>query len=278
MKGPSSSCLAPDRSTLLMCQTEPMRAMRLAVLTVLITASACGGSSQAAEPFSAIVDGVPLITPDPSGTFAVVSVSTTVDAVCAVAYGETTELGRLATDLDMAGGGHVDHSARLTGLTPDSLYYYRLQGVGPDGTLFQSDLMEFRTPPAQATDRNNVAPTGLVVDVSSEFSTAFAARLAIDGDPGTEWSSQGDGDGAFIVIDLGVETDIVGVAFRARTMSDGSAITNTFSVIVDEGSPLGPFAAGEAELAVTGRVVRFDVESSTGGNTGAAEVEIYTNR
>ena len=87
-----------------------------------------------------------------------------------------------------------------------------------------------------------------VVDVSSEFSAGFAAELAVDGDLATEWSTSGDGDDGSITIDLGAARDIAGIEFVTRSMADGTAITSTFTVRVDDGDPLGPFpAAGVAE-------------------------------
>ena len=57
-------------------------------------------------------------------------------------------------------------------------------------------------------------------------------------------------------------------------------MTTSFTVTVDDGSPLGPFDAGPglalAEVEFTGRVVRIDVETSTGRNTGATAIEIYS--
>jgi hypothetical protein len=64
-------------------------------------------------------------------------------------------------------------------------------------------------------------------------------------------------------------------------MADGSAITSTFTVSVDDGEPTGPFPAASpattrlAPLEVTGRLLRFDIEESTGGNVGAAEIRVY---
>ncbi len=59
----------------------------------------------------------------------------------------------------------------------------------------------------------------------------------------------------------------------------GTAITNSFTVTVDGQEPLGPFPAGTglaiAEISLVGRTIRIDVEESTGGNTGAIEIEIY---
>ena len=82
--------------------------------------------------------------------------------------------------------------------------------------------------------------------MSSEFSDGFAAANAIDDSGTTEWSSAGDGDDAFITIDLGDERDIAGVEFITRSMLDGTAITETFTVTIDDGDTFGPFPAGTA--------------------------------
>ncbi len=245
---------------------------------------ACGGASvnatSSVADFAEIAASEPTFTFDLSAGTARLRVDTTIRAVCAVAYGETEDLGALSTDQDMEAAGHRSHGPVLTGLQPETTYFYRLQGVGPDGTLYQSELLTFTAPAAHEADAGtNRASFATVVDVSSEFSGAFAATNAIDGDPGTEWSSRGDGDGAYITVDLGAEIAVTAIRFVTREMSDGSSITTTYTVTVDEGTVLGPFDAGlepplvDAEF--TGRILRFDVESSTGGNTGAVEIEIY---
>ena len=49
----------------------------------------------------------------------------------------------------------------------------------------------------------------------------------------------------------------------------------------DEGKRLGPFPAGDrqdanaAKDSFSGQVLRSEAEDSTGGNTGAAEIEVY---
>ena len=253
------------------------RRLMILAAVLAVTAAACGGGEQSIADFSEIAEGDPVMTADASGTSAVLTVSTSLDAVCAVAYGETEALGGLATDQDMGAGGHSDHSARLTGLSPDTRYFYRLQAVGADGRLYQRALFEFRTPiaPDVATPGRNVAVGAIVLEFSSEFSSAFAAANAVDGDLATEWSSAGDGDDAYVVIDLGRATDVVAVGFQTRSMGDGSATTTTFTVTVDGGETFGPFAAGIGAVEFSGQVIRFDVDSSTGGNTGAAELEVY---
>ncbi len=141
--------------------------------------------------------------------------------------------------------------------------------------------MTFRTPPAEAvaTPGPNVAVGAEVVDVSSEFSDTFGAGNAVDGDLTTEWSSAGDGDDASITVDLGREVDGVGVALRSRSMSDGTSVVETFTVTVDDSETYGPFDAGATtvvnEVDFTGQVLRIDAERTTGGNTGAAEIEVY---
>ena len=58
-------------------------------------------------------------------------------------------------------------------------------------------------------------------------------------------------------------------------MADGTAITETFTLTAD-GTEIGTFPAGPATVPVdlTAQVLRFDVASSTGGNTGAREIVI----
>ena len=245
--------------------------------------AACSGQPSDGEVRAAesVFAGDIVVTPASSGVSATLSVTTAIDMACAVVYGHTPELGDgIATDTDMAGGAHADHEVVLTGLEPGTEYYYRVQGSGSDGELYRSELMTFHTPDAEdERPGENVATGATVVGVSSEFSGAFAAQNAIDGDPATEWSSAGDGDDAWITIDLGGPVDVVGIGFHSREMGDGTSIVNTFTVTVDDGDVFGPFPAGPGvsvvDLEVTGQALRFDAVETTGGNTGAVEIEVY---
>ncbi len=129
------------------------------------------------------------------------------------------------------------------------------------------------------TSRTNLSLVATVVETSSEFNADFAGAKAIDGSLSTEWSSMGDGDDAYIVIDLGTAMEITGVGFRTREMSDGTAVTNTYTVSVDGADAIGPLDAGiglsVSNFAAMGQVVRIDMYTTTGGNTGAVEIEIY---
>ena len=168
----------------------------------------------------------------------------------------------------------------MTGLEPGTTVLYRVQGTAADGTMYVSDVEQFST----GGEAAGASPTKLsvgatVVEFSSEFNANFAAGNAIDGSLASEWSSQGDGNDAFIVIDLGTAADVTGFGFRTREMSDGTSITNRYTVTVDGDETLGPFEAGVglsvSQVEVTGQVFRFDLVDTTGGNTGAVEIEIY---
>lgn len=253
---------------------------------VLLVLTGCGATEPSTEQEVLAAEQVfaeePVVVPDASGTTAVLQVTTDLDMACAVVFGRDESLGDgIATDADMGGGAHTDHQAVMTGLEPGTEYFYRVQGSGSDGNLYRSDLMSFRTPEADAAGSpgENVAVDATVVDVSSEFSADFRASAAVDGNLGTEWSSAGDGDDAFLTLDLGRAVSVVGIALRSRSMSDGSSVVETFTVTVDGGETYGPFEAGTTGAVVpvgfTGRVVRIDADRTTGGNTGAAEIEIY---
>jgi F5/8 type C domain len=254
-------------------------ALSLGLTLALLAIAGCSSSNDPIQGIEPILVGDIEIVTDSSGTSATVAVDTTIPVACAIIYGTDDSFGSIAVDNDMQGGAHQDHAPLLTGLSPDTEYRYILQGSDATGTIYRSNTLTFRTPPAADTGReSNIAPTGTVTSASSEFSDSFAADNAIDGDLGTEWSTAGDGDDAWIEIDLGQTVEITGVAFRTRRMTDGTAITDTFTVTMD-GTTLGPFATGTSptllDEPVTGSVLRFDADQTTGGNTGATEIEIY---
>lgn len=251
---------------------------------LLFVASGCSngdGEDVAIEPIEPILAGEIEIDVDPSGTAADFAVATDIPVACAVVYGTDGSFGSIAVDNDMQGGAHVDHGPVLTGLSPDTEYQYVLQGSDAAGTFYRSEILSFRTPPAADTGVGpNVAPSGTVTAASSEFSGDFAATNAVDGDLGTEWSTDGDGDDAWIEIDLGETHQITAIAFRTRQMPDGTAIANTFTVTIDD-RLFGPFATGPdpvlLDSVTPGRVVRIDADDTTGGNTGATEIEIFSD-
>lgn len=225
-----------------------------------------------------------------------VSIETRIPVVCAAVYGLTETYGLLATDTSMAVGGHQNHHPVLSGLKPDTTYQMRMQGVGPDGTLYVSGNYTFRTAaategvqaPTKPSGRNvALILAGASVDaVSSNFGggglgSTYGANNAIDGDPATQWSSNGDGDKAWIEIDLGKQYAVTAVGFQTRTMGTSAQI-ESFQVVTDEGQTLGPFKLRDARstyyfpIAATAQRLKFEVLKSSGGNTGASAIEVYT--
>ena len=272
-----------------------MKTGRMLALGVAVTilAGACGSSddNDAVRPFSEVQATEITFENDPTfpgrGIF---RVDTTEPMICAIVWGETEALGRFNNSLDMNGTGIIEHNVFLPDAASETTYFYRVQGTTADGTLYQSEVMTFTLPASAADDGDameshgeNLALGASIAEVSSEFSDSWTAGNAIDDDLATEWSSGGDGDDAFITIDLGASKSVAGVEFLTRTMANGTATANTFWVVVDDGDRLGPFEAGNpadpkfTPIEFTGQVLRFEIDTSTGGNTGAIEVRVFAN-
>ena len=255
------------------------------VAALCVVLAACGASAAAKgtagiRPFSLVQVGKTHLHLAADGRSATVQVETNPPTVCAIPYGKTASLGSIATDPNMGGTAISEHTVVLSGLTPGTTYRYKLTAIDAQGIVFQTrGLATFTTPHEAVAHQRDVAIGAKVVAVSSQYSYAYRAANAVDGNLSTQWSSDGDGNRAFITIQLEREYKITGVAFITREMSDGSAITKTFAVVVDGHRRYGPFRAGTptdprvARVSFTARTLRFEVVTSTGGNTGAAEVE-----
>ena len=126
---------------------------------------------------------------------------------------------------------------------------------------------------------------GRVVGVSSNYGSAgmdstFGANNALDGDPSTEWSSDGDGDGAWIEVELAEESRVRSLGFWTRTHGTSAEI-RSFQVVSDSGQIQGPFTLEDAagihyfDTALTAKRLRFEAVESSGGNTGVVEIEVY---
>jgi len=268
----------------------------LVVAAVTLVATACGGGDEEASETATAVRAFAdvqaddfVFEADPTNVErGIFRVTTTEPMICAIVWGETEAFGNFNNSLAMNGTGIVDHDVFLPDAIPGRAYFFQVQGSTADGTLYRSETATFTIPATDEPDSSddgvdrgpNRALGATVVDVSSEFNDSFAATNAIDDSGTTEWSSAGDGDDAFITIDLGDIRDVAGVEYITRSMLDGTAIAETFTVTVDGGDTFGPFPAGTpvepnyAAIDTTGRSFRFDVDTSTGGNVGAVEVRI----
>jgi len=209
--------------------------------------------------------------------------------VCNIAHGTDTKYGRLT--LMAMTGPLTDHNVALLGLEPNTIYHYRITVTDVASNVYQSEDITFST--IQATEQKkptgpNVASTSAgakVTGVSSnwgngDLNSSFEGNKAIDGRSDTEWSSNGDGDKAWIEIELAQQYDLATIGFWTRTMGNSAQISS-FKVVTDDETQLGPFNVSDAatvyyfDVNVKTKKLRFDVVSSSGGNTGVVEIEAY---
>ena len=258
----------------------------IAATFVAVLLVACGGEPNIDD---ILVSGPELA--DLKSDSAVLVAVTSQKVVCAVAYGLTDEYGAVSADRDMAPNGHTDHDHLLVGLQPDTEYHYRWSLFAPDGRAFQSRDFKFRTPPATASASRPGKNMALlsegarIVGTSSVFGgggkgSTWGGDRALDGDPSMAWSSDGDGDDAWIEIELATETKVTSIGFWTRTMGVSAEILS-FQVMADSGEVHGPFRLdGPGDLQYfdtdfTAQRLRFEVVESSGGNTGAIDIQVF---
>lgn len=275
-----------------------MKAKPLVVLILSLALAACGGQASTEAsilPLDTLPGSFqgPVVTND-TGTSVVIEFTSGQPVVCNVAYGTGTIYGSLAT-MPMMGTAVRDHSVTLTSLTPDTTYHYRLTLTDEQARVYQSQDFTFTTaaaeppPPADRPTGQNWAALSAgakVIGVSSNFGagdndSAFGADKAIDGQPNTEWSSNGDGDDAWIEIELAGTYDVHSIGFWTRTMPNETAQIFSFTVSTDRGETFGPFELPDASriyyfpVTFTAGNLRFDAVETNTGNTGAVEIEVF---
>ena len=229
-----------------------------------------------------------------AATRAVLRFETSVPATCAVRYGIAPDaLDGFATDPSMTGAElSITHQVPVEDLAPATPYWWRGVATDAAGATWESDLQSFTTADAGAggdalVDVATHEAGATVSAVSSNFGggandSTWGADHAIDGKMATEWATNGDGDEAWLEIDLGQRRTVTHVGLRSRAMPDGSSIVRSFTVSFDDGEPRGPFATPDPEERyrfdlggpVDVRRVRFDAVDTTGGNTGVREIEL----
>jgi hypothetical protein len=241
------------------------------------------------QPIDAIIDSPLEVTNFANDGTATLPIRTSVPVACTVVYGQTEAFGSLTLDQDMAGGTHSDHNPLLQGLEPETEYFFRVQGVDDEGVVYLSEVMTFTTPPRDTGQVENLASPLRGADVVG-FSSAFGGAgvndrwgpgMAFDDNPNTEWSTDGDGNQAWVEVQLAGPARVDTLTFHTRSMSDGSSITDAFTVTTDRGETFGPFqvAGGDGpasfEVDFTAEKLRFDLVETTGGNTGAVDIGVY---
>jgi hypothetical protein len=229
-----------------------------------------------------------------AATRAVVHVETTLPTACEVLHGTSeSELDRSASEPEIeAAGLSMIHDIVLEDLRPDTKYYFRARVVDRENTEALSEIDSFTTEDAPESELGvNVAlldQGARVASVSSNWGagandSSYGGNQAFDGRMATEWSSDGDGDEAWIELDFREERQLTAFAFRSREMKDQTGIIRRLALVFDDQETRGPFDTPDPSVryefeleppAVARRVWVRAIETS-GGNTGAREIEFY---
>jgi hypothetical protein len=240
-------------------------------------------------PLEAVTETAPNLQ-DVTATSARVNFIGTIPLGCILVYGETTDFGNATQDPRMSGATMIDHNPVMRDLQPETTYYYRLQGSDVQGNFYTSEIFTFTTPPqSDETSANLLSPQNgaEIVAVSSNFGnqpntgSTWGADNAFDDDPNTAWSTDGDGDEAFVEVRLGQRSQINQIEFWTRTMSNDTAQIFSFRVIADDGTAYGPFELPDPQqpytfdVDFTAESLRFEAVETNGGNTGAVSIAAY---
>ncbi len=231
-----------------------------------------------------------------AGRRAVVRFDTSVPTSCDLEWGLAEDvLDQIATDPDMAEGETaIDHDIALEDLSALTTYYLRARAKDQQGNTEYSETISFRTLSVDDIDptdgKTNVAllDQGTVVSsVSSNWAngdndSSFGIHNAFDGEMTSEWSSNGDGDTASVTIDFGAVRELSYFAYRSRMMTDGTSIISKVKVIAN-GQEVGVYETPdhrqryvfEISPAVFTQQVTVEAVETTGGNTGAKEIQFF---
>ncbi len=208
--------------------------------------------------------------------------------LASTAIGETNEFGRLIRSSSTS--PFRQRELDVLGLTPETKYFTETILLDRKGNLYRSERENFTTlEPKKKEDYGknwaSLEAGATIKEVSSNWggdpSGTFGAKNAIDGDPGTEWSSQDEGNNAWIEIELPERIKITAIGFWTRTMGSTGQISK-IRVTTGEGKVIGDFPIPSAtelhDYSVTptsADQIRFEVLESSGGNTGAREIKVY---
>ena len=279
----------------------------LAVLSLTLWTTCGDGDGSAGPAPDESVEFTDLRAERITATSAMVRFNTSRLTTCEAQYGVVeSALDRVSTDPMMGTARALEHNVPLEGLAPGTTYYYRARATDEEGDTFLSDLGQFTTlsldeipepgslvDPAGLVNVATLASGSSVISVSSNFgggsiASVWGANSAFDGDMASEWATNGDGDDAFIEVDFGRERTITRFGFRSRKMADGSSVITSLRLLIstDAASTAlvkGPFETPDPDQTylydfaapVTARRIRLEAVTTTGGNTGAKEIQFF---
>jgi hypothetical protein len=219
--------------------------------------------------------------------------TTSVPTTCEAEYGKSPDaLDQTAVDPSMEEGElDADHDIIVDGLQPNTEYHWRASATDADGNHALSEVLTFTTLPMPDDGDLNYSLAdngGTIRAVSSNFGGAandatWGVNNAVDGRQSTQWATAGDGDDAWFEIAVSGLV-LNAVVFRSREMSDGSSIITSFQLLDADGDRVGgPFDTPDPDVTyrfdidppATVGLVRFEAVTTTGGNTGLRDLELW---
>jgi len=258
---------------------------------MLVSCDDGAGSDVAQE--SQEVEFLNLRVEEIGATRAVVRFETSVETTCEVEWGMAMEeMTNSSTDPDMEPGSLVTiHQVPLEDLAPSTTIYFRAKATDIFDDTYYSEPQSFVTGLDDGTSaRINLASQDMGTTILAKSSNyldmdddgLWGAANAIDGLMASEWSSNGDGDDAFVTLDFGQARDITAFGFRSRKMANGTSIILSLQLVFDDATTVGPFDTPNPDQRytfeidpVTAQTVRVEALTTTGGNTGIREIEMY---
>ncbi|HFC12730.1 MAG TPA: discoidin domain-containing protein [Anaerolineae bacterium] len=216
---------------------------------------------------------------------------TSIPIACSLIWGIDTTYGDIAVDPNMNGAAITNHNINIGNLTPNTTYHWRIQGTAASGIMYVDDDMTFTTAPASTPVEVNLASMdngASVLGVSSSFGGVWGGNSAIDENPATAWSSNGDGNDAWIEVQLApMGTTPHTVEVWSRYMTNNTSQIFEFTLTSNSREVFGPFtlpagtptAAHRFTITPTQSIssLRLDVTDSNGGNTGLTEFAVYAD-
>jgi len=275
-----------------MTKNQLRRLTGASVLILAVMLSACGSSQSegllALEDIPNGFEGPEVLTVGADS--ASIRFDTGVPTVCNSPFGETTNYGEVAT-IPMFSGATLDHVVTFAGLDADTTYHYQIIATDNQGNVYRSGDFTFTTAAESGNKIVNdnwlsLENGAIVSDVSSNFGNGdndkqWGANSAIDGSTASEWSSRGDGDEAFIEIQMAEEVQVSSLVAHTRSMANDTAQIFSFNVTTDKGETYGPFelpdadGAHEFEVDFIASTLLFEAVSTNGGNTGFVELGAF---
>ena len=206
--------------------------------------------------------------------------------ICAIVWGDDDTFGRFNNSLSMNGTGITQHDVVLPDVEAGVTYQYVVEGTTADGTWYRSDVGTFSVEAvavATTVDRGPNLATGarivdVVVGVLRRLRRGQRDRRRHRHRVGDRRRRRSRLDHHRPGFDASASAASPSSPARwptARRSPTRSRSASTAPIRI------GPFPAGTvasprvADVDVTGEQLRFDVASSSGGNVGAVEIEVF---